>query len=213
MGDLVTLYYRRNRGWPTPEDSYGLTPMYGADGWCRGCGVSLREQTGSIVLRSKGLTGAQGAWIPYWRTNVLCMQRSLGEDLAGRFGLRLRPVVWPRQAPGEAVQVLMPVVGERWFDPDELRRRTHLRHGRDGVACPTCGTWRWLPLRLVEQPPVHVGPELAAAPIAASPEWFGDGWSSFHKLLMVRELAELIQRASPRDFTVEEVPQVYESHP
>lgn len=70
-----------------------------------------------------------------------------------------------------------------------------------------------MPLGLGQLPPVHVGPELAAVPIAASPEWFGDGWNSFHELLLDRELAELIRRASPRDFTVEEVPQVYESHP
>lgn len=211
MAGLVTLYFRRNRGWPKPEDSWGLTPMYGDDGWCRGCGIPLREQTGSIVLGSKGLTGAQGAWIPYWRSNVLCMHRALGEDLAARSGLPLRPVAWPRQGTGEAVQVLIPVVGAPWFDPHELRRRTRARHGVAGVTCRRCGTWRWMPLSLEELPPVHVGPELAAAPMAASPEWFGDGWSSFHKLLVVRELAELIRRASPRDFTVEEVAQVDES--
>lgn len=59
MSDLVMLYSRRNRGWPTAEASWGLTPMFGADGWCRGCGRPLREQTGSIVPRTKGLTGAR----------------------------------------------------------------------------------------------------------------------------------------------------------
>lgn len=35
MNDYVEIVLRRNRGWPWPEDSWGLSPMYGEDGWCR----------------------------------------------------------------------------------------------------------------------------------------------------------------------------------
>ena len=41
--------------------------------------------------------------------------------------------------------------------------------------------------------------------IAASPEWFGDGWSAFREILVRRELAELIVASSPRDFRIQEV--------
>lgn len=32
MNEYVELYLKRNRGWPWPEDSWGLTPMFGEDG-------------------------------------------------------------------------------------------------------------------------------------------------------------------------------------
>ena len=48
---------------------------------------------------------------------------------------------------------------------------------------------------------LHV-PELDDVDVAASPEWFGDGGSSFRELLMRRELAELLVHASPRDFRI-----------
>jgi hypothetical protein len=48
-------------------------------------------------------------------------------------------------------------------------------------------------------------PSLVDADIAASPEWFGDGWNSFRQVLVRRELAELLAQASPRDFYLAEV--------
>jgi hypothetical protein len=38
--------------------------------------------------------------------------------------------------------------------------------------------------------------------VAASPEWFGDGWQAFRQILFRRPLAELIANASPRDFRI-----------
>jgi hypothetical protein len=40
--------------------------------------------------------------------------------------------------------------------------------------------------------------------VAASPEWFGDGWNSYRQILVRRELAELLAGASPRDFKVKD---------
>lgn len=34
MTEYVELHLERNRGWPWPEDSWGLTPTFGEDGWC-----------------------------------------------------------------------------------------------------------------------------------------------------------------------------------
>jgi len=44
MMDYAELALRRNRGWPWPEKSRGLTPMYDEDGWCDSCGMPNRAQ-------------------------------------------------------------------------------------------------------------------------------------------------------------------------
>jgi hypothetical protein len=56
------LSLKRNRGWPWPENSYGLTPLFGEDGWCRSCGVPRHPQTGSLILQRKSfkVRGAAG---------------------------------------------------------------------------------------------------------------------------------------------------------
>lgn len=41
--------------------------------------------------------------------------------------------------------------------------------------------------------------------IAASPEWFGDGWQAYRQVLVRRELAELLLEAGPRDFSIVEL--------
>lgn len=61
--EFVEFGLTRNSGWPWPEDSWGLDPMFGEDGWCRSCGVPRRPQSGSLVLQRKGAV-AEGVWIP-----------------------------------------------------------------------------------------------------------------------------------------------------
>jgi hypothetical protein len=57
--DFVQLDWKRNRGWPWPEDSWGLDSMYGPDGWCHACGIPLREQpTRSSQYASMGNPGS-----------------------------------------------------------------------------------------------------------------------------------------------------------
>ena len=209
MTDLVDLQTKRNRGWPWPEDSFGLTPMYGENGWCHSCGVPRHEQTGSIVLQRKGFKTSGRAWIPNWQFDVLCVQRDLAEDLAGRFTVELRDVEWHPSAPCEASQIVAPVVGDAWFDYDELRERAIADHGTAGATCEECGVWRWMPMGFapvpplsdVTLPPLLDLPDLADVDVAASPEWFGDGMKAFRLLLLRRELAEIIVAASPRDFS------------
>ena len=186
MRDFVALSAKRHRGWPWPEKSWGRTPMYGADGWCRACGIPSRPQCGPLTLQRSGLT-VSGAWTPYWVYGTICLASELAEQVAARFRVDLRDVAWPKTSAGDVRQVVVPVVGERWFDPDELERRATARHGRAGAICQECGVWRWMPLGFAPVPQLgsevlpavlHV-PELDDVDVAASPEWFGDGGTLF----------------------------------
>lgn len=203
MSDFVQLYWKRNRGWPWPEDSWGLTPMFGEDGWCHSCGVPKGPQTGSLVLQGRGMR-AGGAWVPYWQFDAICLEQAVAKEAASRFRIELIEVKWHVLPPGEALQIVVPSVGDAWFDPVELRRKAIERHGTAGVTCSGCGTWRWMPLTFEQLP---VSSEVLSSPLdaIASPEWFGDGWQAFREILFRRELAELIAEASPRDFKVVEV--------
>ena len=200
MNELVALELKRNRGWPWPDDSYGLSPMYGENGWCRSCGMPLGEQSGPLVLRRKGMR-VEGAWLPYGQYDAICLERALAEEVADRFRVHLMPVRW-RGSGEEAMQIVAPSVGSEWWDPNELRRRTVQRHGVAGDSCAECGRWRWNPLSFGELPQMLDVPELRGHDIAASPEWFGSGWNCFRQVVMRRDLAELIAAASPRDFYV-----------
>ncbi|WP_411721048.1 hypothetical protein [Mycetocola sp.] len=100
---------------------------------------------------------------------------------------------------------MIPTVGIRWFDVDEIRAASIARNGSDGKLCLGCNRWRWLPVPVERLPPFRIEPSLGDADIAASPEWFGDGWNSFRQVLVRRELAELLAQASPRDFDFAEV--------
>lgn len=204
MNDFVDLSFKRNRGWPWPEDSWGLTPMYGDDGWCHACGVPKRHQSGSMVLQRKDLT-RRGAWVPYWRYEAICVEQSLANEIAGRFQVDLRPVAWRREPEVEASQLVVTSTKDAWFDREALADKAIARHGLPGKTCPECGVWRWMPLAFGMLPPLCIEEPLGGLDIAASPEWFGAGCNSFRQLLVRRELAELIAAASPRDFSVREV--------
>jgi hypothetical protein len=202
MSEYVELYFKRNRGWPWPEDSWGLTPMFGEDGWCRSCGVPKHAQTGSVVLQRKGMK-VEGGWVPNWQFDAICLERSVAEEVASRFDVELLKVDWHGPPPGDAMQIVVPSIGESWFDHDELRDKAIERHGVAGATCPECGVWRWMPLAFGMLPPLRITPGLGDADIAASPEWFGDGWKAYRQILVRRELAELITAASSRDFKVQ----------
>lgn len=205
MMEFVQLRWKRNRGWPWPEDSWGLSPMFGDDGWCHSCGVPRHPQTGPLTLQRKGLAPLKGAWMPNWQFDAICLERSVTDEVADRFNVELREVTWRGPAPGVAMQLVVPSVGDVWFDPDELRKKAAARHGTPGATCPECGVWRWMPLIFGFLPPVRTSPEWARHDVIASPEWFGDGRQAFRQILVRRELAELIAAASPKDFKVQDV--------
>ena len=188
--------------------------MFGEDGWCHSCGIQNRPQCGSLELQARGFGTVVGAWVPNWLFDVYCLERSLAERIvAAGFEVRLLPIAWHGESPGDAVQIVVPTSGDTWFDPDELRATLLAEHPSAGAMCDDCGTWRWMPLGFEPIPPMYtlglpalrITPPLGDVDIAASPEWFGDGMKSFRKILFRRELAEMLAAASPRDFKVGEV--------
>lgn len=204
MQQYVDLYWKKNRTWPWPEDSFGLTPMYGEDGWCHACGIPKQEQTGSLILQSKNQT-ATGAWVPYWQSDAICMEGTLAQDLQGRFGVTGRDIRWQGKDAGPSAQLIIPVGPESWFDPQELEVNAVRRYGSAGNVCPDCGVWRWMPLNGDLLPQLKWTPGSQSPPVVASPEWFGDGLKAFRQLLFRRDVAEAIADASPKDFKVDEI--------
>jgi hypothetical protein len=138
--------------------------------------------------------------------DAVCLEESVAKKVeAEGFSLDLREVAWQGASPGTAFQIVAPSVGQRWFDPKELRARAEDRHGVAGATCSDCGTWRWMPMTYSLLPPVAGEALSAAQDVIASPEWFGDGCQSYRQVLVRRRLAELIAAASPRDFKVQSV--------
>jgi hypothetical protein len=202
--DYVGLFYKRNRGWPSPENSWGLTPMFGPDGWCASCGTPLNGQIGPLTLRRSGLT-VVGAWVPNWRFDTICLPEALADEIRVRFNVELREVAWARSSPERAFQMVIPSTPSAWFAPDQLRERALDRHGVAGASCPACGIWRWMPLSFDLLPALRINAAWGDLGAVASPEWFGAGCQSFRQVLFHRPLAELIASASPRDFKLQEV--------
>jgi hypothetical protein len=180
--------------------------MYGEDGWCRSCGVPKLPQYGSLILQSRGFGSVEGAWMPNWQFDAFCLGRAVAERASeAGFALPLLPVEWHGPRPGDAVQIIPPVVGERWFEEDELRVRTTAKHGAAGARCDDCGVWRWYPLLSEEMPPYRHATFDQRFDVAASPEWFGDGMKAFRPIVVRRALAEFVVTASPRDFRIREI--------
>jgi len=181
--------------------------MFGEDGWCHKCEVPRRAQCGSLVLQARGWGSVAGAWVPHFQPDAYCLEGSLAERIAAAgFALSLLPIVWHGRPPGSAVQIVVPTIGEAWFDPDELRARTVARHGAPGKSCAECGVWRWYGLNWDQMPPYRHPTMPEDVHVAASPEWFGSGGLAFRQFIFRRELAEMIVAASPRDFKVREIP-------
>ncbi len=112
---------------------------------------------------------------------------------------------WASSSPGEAMQVVIPSTRQKWFDEEQLRERAIEGHGSPGARCSVCGTWRWMPMGWGSLPPVLDPSVVNGYDIVAGPEWFGDGWSASRRILVRRELAELLRDASPRDFAIHDV--------
>jgi hypothetical protein len=108
---------------------------------------------------------------------------------------------------GASAQGGGPTIGETWFDPDELRTLATAKHGSPGANCEECGTWRWLPLLSDETPRYRLLSLPEDVHVAASPEWFGDGWKAFRQIIVSRALTEVLVSASPRDFRIREIQQ------
>jgi hypothetical protein len=192
---------RRNRGYPWPEDSYGMDPMFGPDGWCHSCGIPKVPQRGSIVLQRSTKSKFDGAWVPHWQYDAWCLSEQVTQAARERFDLGLMPVEWKGPGTGRAWQIVAPAAGETCFDSDALAAAAVAKHGEPGGSCPECGTWRWFPLDYQELPAVAL-PSTVDLDVFACPEWFGAGKQAYRQTLFRRPLAELLVEASPRDFKV-----------
>lgn len=204
MTDFAWLALKRNRGYPWPEVSFGLTPMFGTDGWCHSCGVPRAEQTGSLVMQRKRASRYDGAWVPNWLFDAFCLEQSVADGVLHQFDLQLREVRWHGPGDNEASQIVAPTASEPWFDRKELLARAAVAHGSSGETCVECGVWRWFPLGYGSLPTVELGAADAGRAVLASSEWFGGGLKAFRQILFARPLADAIARSSPKDFTVTE---------
>lgn len=198
--DYVGLTSRFTSGWPWPEPSWGLDPMYGAEGWCHGCGVPQVPQIAGLVLQASKFPSSS-FWMPNWQFDALCVRREMARQIIETFALRTLPVTQPRSAETGVVQLIPEVENHPWFDREALADRVRARHGGLGAECPACGVWRWLPIPTAELPSAAVASDAA---FVASPEWFGDGYASFRELRFSRPLAEALVDLNPRVWRIEQ---------
>ena len=204
MNKFVALELKRNRGWPWPEKDWGNGPLFGEGGVCQSCGVPRRAQSGELHLQRKAMR-PEGVWMPYWQYDIYCMSAEIAAVVSSEFSVDLRPVRWRGESPGDAFQLVIPTIGESWFNHDLLRARLADKPGAPSERCPDCKVTRWRPGAFSEPPERAALDALGDVDVAASPEWFGVGFNSFRKSVMRRELAELLQSASPRDFYILEL--------
>lgn len=204
MNNYVEIVLRRNRGWPWPEDSWGLTPMFGESGWCRSCGVPKHPQTGSIVLQQKGLK-IEGGWVPNWQFDVYCLAQPLALEARERFKVQLMPVASVSGPNLEASQIFIPSSTTPWFDRSELTRLIAPIHGEASETCGECDVTRWMPVGMdvLPMPPADVFIDQPA--VIASPEWFGAGKQSFRQILWRPDIAQFLVASSPKDFKIQKV--------
>lgn len=201
--DYVALSGRFASGWPWPQDSWGLTPMFGADGWCESCGVPSHPQTGSLVIQANKFP-TSSFWMPNWRYDTLCVRVPDASHIIDRFDLTTRPVRTPRSGDTDVVQLLPQVMTRPWFDETLLRERVRARHDDDGARCPQCGVWRWLPLASKHLPAVEPALDRSDGALVASCEWFGDGKQAFRELRLCRPLALALVSLNPRVWSIED---------
>jgi hypothetical protein len=182
--------------------------MYGVDGWCRGCGTPVREQTGPLTIQGRGFPTAE-VWMPNWMFDVVCVSAEVAAGLQD-FKVETRDVHKPRGGATGVKQLVAQQCSVSWYSPPDLKRAVLARHrqhngDRTGAACATCERWRWLPVSEGEVvADLNVLPE--GTDLVASPEIFGDGWASRQHLLFRRELADYLVSANPTVWSVVELP-------
>lgn len=206
--EWVGLTARFTPGWPWPEESYGLDPMFGADGWCHSCGTALRPQSGPVVIQGRKFPDSN-VWTPNWLFDVVCVSQEVAQELPERFSVELGEVHKPREGASGAMQILPTVTIKEWYDQTTLSVAVNARHrqyegDRTGSACPACNRWKWLPVGEGEAP-VRASALVTGADVIASPEWFGDGLSAFRHLLFRRPLGEFLVAANPRGWSIVEI--------
>lgn len=205
----VALTTRFTPGWPWPENSYGMDPRYGEDGWCRGCGTPLREQVGPLTIHGSKFPSSP-VWMPNWTGDVVCVSAEVAAEIQRRLAVQLRDVHTPRQGATGAMQVIPSVTRGDWYDRDDLAKAIVARHGRwngdqIGNTCESCDRWKWLPISDDEATIRSSSLNDDLGDVIASPEDFGDGLNSFKHLLFKRPLGAFLAAAHPKHWSVVEV--------
>jgi hypothetical protein len=203
--EWVALTTRFTPGWPWPEESYGLDPMFGPDGWCRSCGTPLRPQIGPLTIQGRKFPTAN-VWMPNWMFDMICVAPDLAGRIRDRFSVAMREVHKPRHGATGVMQLLPTVTRQAWYVSDQLAVAVKARHGhhygdQTGARCPGCGHWRWLPVGEGDASLRSTSVAVASDAIA-SPEIFGDGLTSFRHLLFRRPLGEALVAANPRTWSM-----------
>lgn len=191
-------------GWPWPENSFGLDPMYGVDGWCHACGTPLREPTGPLVMQGSKFPKA-AAWTPNWRFDSVCVSADLAAQIADRFSVAFGEVHTPRTGDTGVRHILPTQTSCNWYDAEYLDRAVRVnpfsfgppQRDRAGATCEDCQRWRWMSWA-GDEAPVNRGALETDRDVIASPEIFGDGWKTFRHLLFRQPLAQLIATSAPR---------------
>lgn len=79
--------------------------MYGEDGWCRGSGTPLVDQSGALVMQGTKFPRAD-VWMPNWLFDVVCVSERVAADISERFNVDLGEVHKPRKGPTGSWQIL-----------------------------------------------------------------------------------------------------------
>jgi len=203
--EWVALTTRFTSGWPWPEDSYGMDPMFGSDGWCHSCGTALSVQSGPLTIQGSKFPTAS-LWMPNWQFDAICVAPELADGIRDRFSVELGEVHKPRGGATGVMQLLPAVTPEPWYEPRLLADAVHARHkanegDRTGHRCDECDRWKWLPIGEGEVP-IRSQALTTNDDVIASSEMFGDGFSSFRHLLFRRQLGEVLVAANRRSWSV-----------
>lgn len=205
------LSARFTPGWPWPEESWGMDPMYGPEGWCHACGTPVHEPTGPLVMQGRKFPTAE-AWTPNWLFDTVCISASLAAHIDDRFDVAFGEVHKPRTG-DTGVRYLIPEqTVDSWYDAEFLDREVRVNRfsfgppQRDsaGATCAKCHKWRWMPWA-GGGAPVHAAAICADSDVLASPEIFGDGSMTYRHLLFRLPLAQLIASSAPRLWNLEVV--------
>ncbi|WP_262852938.1 hypothetical protein [Mumia quercus] len=136
------------------------------------------------------------------------MSAAVAEVVADKFRVEMRDVCKPKSGPTGFKQLMPEVSQKRWYDEAVLKSIIPVKHPLDdsvGSRCPTCSTWRWLPVSEGDAHIFSAALDDVESDVAASPEWFGSGWSSMRNSLFRRELAEALVASNAKHWSIVDV--------
>jgi hypothetical protein len=179
----VNLLPAWHHGYPQPEDEFGyLTVTYDGKG-CRACGTGYAQRE-PFRMTGEPRWGTRGLLQVNWVFDEYFVTPEVAAWLREHFNVQSEVVLNRRGRPLETVRQL--VVEEVVSMP---------RADLPAAVCSACGVEKILPIR---RGPMR---QLAASPVghlARTREWFGDGHSAFHEVVISRDLRVALDAAHVR---------------